>query len=744
MNFKNVTVLLLIFTGFTFSQLLNGWKNYTSMNKVSAAIETKSGIWAATEGGAFFFNFSDSSYSTLTKTEGLNGSPISAMAIDSTGNIWFGCQNGIIDVYNPSAKSFKSILDIYNSGRTAKQINAITIYGDSAFVSTSFGLSLVDTKSYGFYDTYSKFGNFNSNIKVIYSLKKENVLYVATEAGMAVQVPGTTNLVSPDAWNTFTTSNGLPTITLNKLVQYKGNVYVSTAKGIAVYSSNAWNSVLTDFNSNSITDITSTNDSLYILSGGKLFAASASSYKDISPEYDINSVMIGSVTANEILIATSNGISLFNRNGMKKTIAPVGPTLNVFLDLAVDQNGTLWVATGKDVSGVGFYRFAANSWKVFNTSNTPLSSNAFFTVSTGNDNSVYFGNWGSGFLRLKNDSLLTVYTAQNTPLVGITKNPLFLVVSKIATDSKGNMWVLNFDPADKNVLNVLTKDSTWYQFNNTADPSGVEYSDLVIDQNDTKWFISQNPGKTGLYYFNENGTLQTTSDDRIGYVNGLNSSAVSTAKVDKRGDIWVGTDKGVNVISNPGVILNSSSSALKISSVFSLRQQAINCLAVDAINRKWVGTNQGLIVSSSDGSSLSATFDSKNSPLLSDQIRAITIDEKNGIVYVAVDGGLTAFYTTALAPNTSFTSIATYPSPFKIGKTSALLTIDGLIKDSEIKILTISGNLIRRFSSPGGKIAYWDGKNDDGKLVNSGVYLIIAFDSEGNSVATGKVAVVRE
>ena len=73
-----------------------------------------------------------------------------------------------------------------------------------------------------------------------------------------------------------------------------------------------------------------------------------------------------------------------------------------------------------------------------------------------------------------------------------------------------------------------------------------------------------------------------------------------------------------------------------------------------------------------------------------------------------------------------------------------LVTIDGLIRNSEIKIVTVSGKLVREFSSPGGRTAFWDGRDDDGNLVNSGIYIVIAFDQEGNSVETGKIAVLRE
>ncbi len=746
MNYKKI-ILILFVCGFQFNAQTNrGWQNYSSLSNVSSAIVDAKGIWAGTDGGAFHYNFKDSSFQTFTKTEGVNGSPITAIAKDSSGNIWMGSQNGKIDVYNPATKVFKNIFDVYNSERTEKRINSISIYGDTAFVSTSFGLSLVNTITYGFYDTYFKFGNFASNIEVNYSFKKNNIIYAATNSGMAVQKAGTTNLVAPESWDNYTTANGLNSNTIIKIGSYKDSVFVLTAVGFSIFTINAWQNFLTDFPIGHIQDFQTTSDSIFILSDGLVYYYT----NGLKNRYE-SIVLVGAnkmpyCKEGKFLLTYDNATRLFDKkdSGASIKLSPNGPSENKFFNMAVDQQNILWVATGEEKGGVGFFKFDRAVWKTFNMSSAPLLSNAFHNVSAGSDNYVYFASWGRGFVRVKNDSTFQTFIVDNTPMIGTKKDPTYLVITDMKTDSKNNLWSLNLDAADKKILSVLTTDSTWYLFENLPDPTVDQYRKLLIDQYDTKWFTTSNPNKSGLYYFNENSSLSISSDDKSGYVAGLNSSSVSCLALDKRGELWVGTSAGVNIISNPNAILSASSSALKITSVFSLRQQAINCLAVDAINRKWVGTNQGLIVTSSDGTSLLETFDSKNSPLLADQIKSLAVDEKNGIVYAAVDGGLTAFYTTALAPNTSFTSIETAPSPFLIGGAASLLTIDGLVKDSDIKILSISGNLIREFSSPGGRIAFWDGKNNDGKFVNSGVYLIVAYDKEGNSVATGKVAIIRK
>ena len=178
--------------------------------------------------------------------------------------------------------------------------------------------------------------------------------------------------------------------------------------------------------------------------------------------------------------------------------------------------------------------------------------------------------------------------------------------------------------------------------------------------------------------------------------------------------------------------------------MFVLRQQSVNAIAVDPLNQKWVGTNEGLLLVNSDGSRLLASFTAQNSALLSNQIRSIAIDADKGIVYVGTDEGLTSFETPYIKPVESYEELFIYPNPFYVNSGTNLLTIDGLVQDTDIKILSISGALIAEFSSPGGRTAYWDGKDDSGDFVSTGVYIIVAYDSEGNDVITGKVAVLRE
>lgn len=743
-EFITAALLITLLSAQAFPQLLLGWKNYSDQKKVKSAVEVLDGFWAATEGGAFHFNKTDSIYKTLTKTDGLSGSSITAVTVDSYGKIWFGSLDGTIDVYDPMKNSFKRISDIYNSGRSKKQIISFHVKGDTVFTATDFGLSLIDSKNYSFFDTYFKYGSFPSYVRVNNILLASSI-YIATSSGVAVQKAGAVNLVAPESWDVYTTSQGLRSNNCYKLLIFKDSIIISTDKGFSVFDGNLWHAFLPSFNNLSITDMFVSGDSLFILSQNNLYVYSNGTLLLIESSLPSASAII-SVRNSEVNLATNNGIFSITTNS-QKSFYPNGPFSNLFSSLSVDGNSTLWAASGLDVTGAGFYKFDQTNWENFNISSTPgLLANSFHNIYAAPDNIVYAMSWGRGFVTIKDGNQVTNYY-KNTPLQGIRTDSDYLVITSIKRDSHGNTWILSYDAADRKILAALTPDSTWHLFDNPSYSGLTRYSSLVIDQYDTKWFVTTDATRPGLFYFNENKTFTNYQDDRYGYIsssNGLNNNTITSLAVDKRGDLWVGSGQGVNIIYNLNQVLSSQTPQLKITSVYSLRQQSINCIAVDPINQKWVGTNQGVFVVSPDGTNLVAAFDTKNSPLFSDQIKSITIDEKQGIVYAGTDGGLTAFYTSVQSPNDTFTELFVYPSPFILGEGNSLLTIDGLIKESDIKIISLNGNLVNEFSSPGGRIAFWDGKDIDGRFVSSGVYFIVAYDKDGNNTITGKVAVIRK
>lgn len=732
---------LLFLAPLSFSQDAFNWQNYSNQKEINSIALSDDGVWAATTGGAFHYDYKDSSFLYFHKEEGLSSSSLTSSAIDSEGKIWLGSSNGIIDVFSKEKENVKNILDIFSSDKSNKHIYELKAYGDTIIASTDFGFSLIDSKTFIFYDTFFKFSSLPSNTKVN-SVLKSGLIYVSTNLGLAAQKAGASNLSAPESWQLYTTASGLPSNLVNKAEEFKGKIIAATSAGLAEFSGGNWNRILPQISN--VKDIFSQGDSLFILWNNTVSIYNGTVLSDIyTSSVELKNIQPSSFSL--VLASTKNGI-LNIGSGSAEFIVPNSPNANQFPDLSVDKNGNLWSASGRDVTGAGFYKLDENVWTNYTSSNSNLPNNAYHSVFSSPDGKTYIGNWGAGFAKIDGDSI-KVFNTANTPFQGITGAPDFLVITDFASDSKNNLWVLNFGGANRVNLAALTPDNTWYGFTNPSEGTLAlnEHYYLSIDLFNTKWYAIRDARKAGLFYFNE-GSFSDQNDDKSGVLtssSGLNSNSITSVTVDKRGDVWVGTNLGANIISNTNAAINTNTS-FRISSVFTLRQQTINTIAVDPLNQKWVGTNQGLLLLSSDGSRLISVYDSKNSALPSDEIKSIAIDEKLGRIYVGTSSGLTSFDTQFKKPNENFDNLVVYPSPYILNSDNGSITIDGLIKDSDIKILSVSGKLVYQFSSPGGRTASWNGRDEFGNFVSSGVYIVVAFDKEGNSVASQKIAIVRE
>ncbi len=747
MKILPVICLILIFVFEVSAQPVSGWTNHSDKSNTADLVISGNYLWAATGGGAFGWNLTDSSFITLQKTEGLQSILLTTAAADNYGKIWFGSSDGIISVYDPAVNSLKTILDIYLSQRPAKRINDLKVLGDTILVSTDFGISLIDSRSYVFYDTYFRFGDFTSYTKV-YSTLKKDLFYVATQSGAAIQKQNSTNLSAPESWNVYTESEGLPDNIVRGIVSYRDTIICATEKGLAFFNGTGWSSFLPQF-SNAVTD-------LYVASEAEeqlLFTHNNVIYK-----YGNGSVaeLFSSIYVQNRIkyfddkgyyAATSGGAAALNTFNGSNFIFPNGPRTNQFRELAVGTDGVLWVATGSDPAGVGANSYDQTLWQNYSVAQFPdMTQNAVYSINVSPGNIKNFGNWGRG-VTIYDGTEFRNYNSTNSELRGISIDPAYIVITSLKNDSRGNLWVLNYGSVEKKSLSMLTPDEQWYHFLIPAENNLYldQHFQMAIDSYDTKWYAVASAVRKGLFYFNENKTYDNPSDDKSGFITtdqGLTNSSVTSIAVDRRGDIWVGTSLGLTIISNSGSVLGTPQ--LRYYTVYLLRQQSINCILVDPLNNKWIGTNQGLLYVNSDGSALLAAYDSKNSPLLADQIKSLTMDPNTGEVFAGSDDGLVSFKTSAIHPVETFNGLNIYPNPLRLNSGNGMVTIDGLIRDSDIKILTVSGKLVNEFSSPGGRIAFWDGRDLDGNPVNSGVYIIVAYDKEGNNVATAKVAVLKD
>jgi ligand-binding sensor domain-containing protein len=723
----------------SFAQNFNVWNVYADLKNVNALVPAENGFAGAASGGVFFYNKTDDTYKSLSKADGLSSQNYTAGNIDPQGRYWFGSTDGYINIYDPKDGSINRIIDIAKTDKNQKQINHVYIKGDTVLVSSSFGLSLINSKSLVFMDTFLKLGSFSAEGSV-YNSYKSSLIYVVTENGIAVQKPGTTNLSAPESWNNFRLSSDIAASSVKKVFEYQSKMYAVTGNGIFILSGNQWQKFL--FDTRALIDAVVDGNNIYAITSNILFKYDGSTSSVLYENYTINFNTLALI-GNEIHLGTTNGIVKLS-GGQPIFYRPNSPATNSFLNMSVSPEGKLYAATGKDARGVGVLEFDGENWEVFNFSNTPeFISNDFYNVYAAKDSSVIMTNWGQGFAILKNGKVEN-YTWNNSGMVGIPKDQKFIVITDAKKDSKGNLWVTNLQSGAQRPLTMMTKNKQFFHYGFNA-PQINEFDlvdKLVIDNNDTKWF-TVTVGDAGLYYFNENNTNSILNDDTQGYISrndGLASDVPTSLAIDRRGYLWVGTSAGINII------FDTKKPNLKTpgSTVLSMRNQSVTCIAVDPVDQKWVGTKDGLYLLSSDGTQVIRSFNSSNSPIPNNEIKSLAINPMNGQVYIGTDYGVAVFSTTFIEPKESFGTINVYPNPFIINGSNTIITIDGLIRDSEIKVLDVSGKLIRSLQTPGGRVATWDVKDIEGNYVQTGIYILVIHDKEANSVATAKVAVIRK
>jgi len=742
---KIASVFFVFFFALTINaQTISNWKSFTNMENINDAFVDENGIWCATDGGAFHFTFSDSTYKSYNKANELDGSSITAITKDKYGKVWLGCLNGSIDIIDTKNNTHKRIVDIKNSGKASCGITGLFTSGDTVFVTSAFGLLLYSCTDFSCIETYLKFGSLNSNTQVNYMMPSYP-MYVCLSGGLAKQITPKGNSITPDSWLVYNSANGLTGQNIKKIVTFNNQLLAITEYGIYYLDNDTWKLFLPDFYGLNIGDIVVNNDSLYILYGNNIARYKDNAYKIMNNKIAKSTFSKLVFSNNNLWILTDKGMYRFSETDTPKYVHPTGPPSNSISSLTIDKEGNLWAATGTNEYAHGFGKFDGIKWTQYTyDQDTLLGSDTFFKMYSAPDGNVYAGNWGSGFVKLTPENKITYFNSTNTALPGIPSNPKYIVNPGFGTDSKSNLWMINYNPSSRKFLSVLTKDSVWYHYTNTTDSLSAQNVDLAIDQYDTKWVI--NKDAKGLFYFNENGSFTNSQKISCGEVesSSISNNVPLCLVVDKRGDLWLGKTSGANIISNTYSVVGTTAPQFQVDNIYTLSQYYISAIAVDPINQKWVGTNQGLILTSSDGTSILQFLNSSNSPILDDEINCIAIEENTATVYIGTNKGISSFQTIFKKPVDAFTSLFVYPNPFIIDDKSKFATIDGLVQDSEIKILSVSGKLVNHFTTPGGRIAYWDGKNSDGAYVASGIYIVVAYDKDGNNLTTSKIAVIRK
>lgn len=751
-NFVVISVFLL-FGEYSFSQN-SKWENFTDYKNItSLATDTAAGkLYCASNGGMFVVELSTGKI--LNKYENLNGlisNDLTSLAIDNNNRLWIGASDGSISILNLQNLSWKYIFDIKNSTETNKIINYLYLSGSYMFVATGYGIQKISTSNFNFVDApYYKLGNFPNNTIVYAITTNNNILYAATKSGVAYANFSTSNLNNPSSWTNY--SGSVMNAEVRTIETYDNKIFAGSLTGYSYYNGINWllypNASVSNQNTIFIKTIGS---NIYFISGNSVYYSNSSDLSSLqlfqSP--DNYSTLSFDKNLNPVLGLTGNGVVL-NSSGYDNFQFPNGPYTNSFNQIVIDNDNNIWAAGG--TSNAGIYKFDGRVWENYNTTTHPEigNSNTFSKVAYGNG-IVWALGFGGGPTLIQGNNIQN-YNTSNSNLPGIPGSANFTPCSGGSYDLNGVFWLSLFNSNSGRFLYAYTGSNQWTGFILGSN----QLTEIAVDSYNTKWIVSGSVQAAGVYFFNENGSLTNPSDDIIGFYNnadfGPEITNITDVIVDKNNEVWITTNNGIFIINNPYAAIQNPlqkprPQKLGIISGNLKVPFTENCISItyDILNDKWVGTEtNGVFHLSADGSTLIQQLNTAKTPILADKIPTIAVSNETGKAFFGTQKGLSSYLTDAIEPVQDFDQIVASPNPYFV-PSDVNLKIDGLVENSIIKIITLNGEIINEFDSPGGRIAFWDGKNNiNNQYASTGIYIIVAYNTDGSKVGTGKVAVVNK
>ena len=661
------------------------WTYHTNGNYINDIAIEGDYIWCATNGGVVRWDSRDGTYVKYTAADGLAGTKVLSVAVDTDNVKWFGTSgNGVSRFDGDTWTTFDT-----DDGLIDGTVHDIVCDGDDVSwfrIGNSSRLMSFDGVAW---ETYSTEDGLPDIRVTSFAVDSENVKWIGTYQGLC-RFDGVT-------WKIYTTEDGLPQNRVTEIAidPVSGDVWFCCDYDVVRFDGNTFESIRRA-RINSIT----------IDADGRVWAGieGGITHYDgdiwvtyITPEIgELNPVLAVAVGPDNVKWFGAPGGLLRYDGAVWDTFKTSDPPIDESsISLDVDRTETMWC-----MSAYGVFSFDGAGWAKRGTSGSEIFApgdgdgdywyiadrNLYHCESTGRTFTYSMaGALSNRFsaLTMDNDGVLWIgYDSWEQAISSFDGHQLRTHV----IDPQEEVKVISITVDKNNVKWVRTptryytsSDGVTWTRQNCAGP-------MAVGHDNTKWFRK-------AYY----GLLSYNGSEWISYEKDQLFTVESIA-VDHRNVVWLSSVTG-------SLARFDGLKWMYFAEANGLGGNRVNWISVDANNIKWIGTNEG--ISCLDDSAIPVKVESAGSmPEL-------------------------------------FTIEGNHPNPF-----NPATTIDFSLPSESLVTLdihNITGQRIRTLISgclPAGEHEIiWDGCNDAGAPVSSGLY--IARLQAGGGTVSHRMALVR-
>ena len=762
---KNFVLIFLIFPSIVLCQdFSDRWKGYFSYYNITDLDESGNKVYAAAENAYFIYDIPTQTLQTVTSIEGLSGNKISKIYhSENYGLTCIGYEDGLIQIVMDNNQNIFSVVDIRDKisiSPNNKRINNFFEFEGKLYISTDFGIAEYSLQNLEFEDSFF-IGTNGSQIQINQITILEGKIYAATSLeGIKSADITNPNLIDFEAWQTEYTGNWKGVLNFsNTIFGLRNNNTISTLQNGTASIFNAVGSNVTGFNVSGEQLVITAANQVSAYNSELNLEAFIDQLQDA--EFSINT----SVSSNGQYFLGHSSLGLLNFQDSSTTVfselSPDGPLLNRIFSLETTSSD-LWVTFGEydqflnpfPLNSRGLSHLIEGEWvniDVENLNNARELSNV--TIDPSNPNRVFVSSFFDGLLEIENNELIQQYDSSNSIIEGVPGNINDNRIGASVFDSQGNLYFTN--SIAENQLKRLNANGEFVNIDMSdgyLNPTETSSSKIVIDNSNNIFIGTLGDGVVAYSPNTNTSALISSNIQGVEFPDTFNANPNITAlEIDQNSRLWIGTQAGLRVMSNPTAIFNEnqnvSVSPIIIEDVDGLPQellfeQFITDITTDGANNKWISTaDSGVFQVSANGQDILNIFNVENSPLPTNSVRTVEINQATGEVFFGTSSGLLSYSSRVTSGNETLENLRAYPNPVRPNYTG-LVTIDGLTNGANVKITDVSGNLVFEEFVDGGSLQ-WDTRAFGKHKVASGVYFIVVTGEDQIETKVGKIMIIR-